>query len=217
MVVRAARDKVNAAVCERFGERTGVLDDLGLIVPELRAQGLPHGHRFGRDNVHKRSALSPRKHGPVNFFGNVFVIGQDDSAARAAHGLMGRGRDHVRVRQRVRMFPGGDQSGNMRHVHHQIRADIMRDFRELLEVDDAGVRGRARDDHFGLAGFGLSAYVLIVNIARLRVDAVRDGMIQFSGKAGFTAVGQVSARAEVHAKDGVPGLAEGQIDAEIRL
>ena len=70
-----------------------------------------------------------------------------DAAARPAQGLVGGGRDQVRVRERAGMEAGRDQARDVGHVHEQQRVDAVGDGRHALEVDDPGVGAGARDDH----------------------------------------------------------------------
>ena len=44
----------------------------------------------------------------------------------------------------------GDQTGVVRHVHEQIRADAVGDRAKALPVDHQRVSGSAGDDHLGL-------------------------------------------------------------------
>ena len=56
------------------------------------------------------------------------------------------GGDDVGVRHRVGVQPGGDQAGEVRHVHHQVGADLVGDPAELGEVQLPGVGRPAGDD-----------------------------------------------------------------------
>ena len=57
----------------------------------------------------------------------VFLAAQDQSAARPAQRLVRRGGDEIGVRHGAGMDARGDQSGDVRHVHEEHRADGMRD------------------------------------------------------------------------------------------
>ena len=58
---------------------------------------------------------------------DLLVVGEDHAAARATQGLVRRRRDDMRMRQRARMGAAGDEPGEMRHVHHEIGADLVGD------------------------------------------------------------------------------------------
>ena len=49
----------------------------------------------------------------------VLCLAQDQPAARAAQRLVRRRRDDVGVRHRRRIHAAGDESGEVRHVHHE--------------------------------------------------------------------------------------------------
>ena len=59
MSVGSASNDPDAAVCERGGERSRVLDDAPPVIPELRAKGLAQAHRLGGEDVGVKAALYP--------------------------------------------------------------------------------------------------------------------------------------------------------------
>jgi hypothetical protein len=61
MVVRAAADDAEAGIGHRLRHRTGVADDLGLVLLELRLQRFVKGNGLGGNDVHERSALNAGK------------------------------------------------------------------------------------------------------------------------------------------------------------
>jgi hypothetical protein len=54
------------------------------------------------------------------------------------------------MRQRDRDPPCSHETGEVRHVHHEVRADFISDRAELREVDRARIGGTARDDDLRL-------------------------------------------------------------------
>ena len=52
------------------------------------------------------------------------------------------------------MKSGGDQTGEMRHVDHEIGADAVGDLAEAFEVPDAGIARAAGDDDLRLVLLG---------------------------------------------------------------
>ena len=64
------------------------------------------------------------------FLASLLVVGQDHAAARAAQRLVRRGGHDMGVRERDGMRAAGDQPGEMRHVDHQIGADLVGDLAE---------------------------------------------------------------------------------------
>ena len=64
------------------------------------------------------------------FLRELLVVGEDQAAARAAQRLVrGRG-DDMGVRERARMRAAGHEAGEMRHVDHQVGADLVGDLAE---------------------------------------------------------------------------------------
>ena len=132
---------------QHLAQRLGVLHHGARVGLELRPQRLAERHRLGGDDVHQRAALHAGEDGRVDLLGEVLLVGEDHGAARAAQGLVrGRG-DDVRVRERRGMRAAGDQPGEVRHVDHQVGADLVGDLAEGGEVDDARIGAAAGDDH----------------------------------------------------------------------
>ena len=52
------------------------------------------------------------------------------------------------------MHSRGDQSGKMRHIDQENRADGVRNLAETGKIDDPRIGAASRDDHFGLILFG---------------------------------------------------------------
>ena len=104
MIVRSSAYQINSTCCQCFRQRFSIFHDLRLIVLEFIVQRLAEGHRLGRDDVHQRAALGAREHGAVDLLRDLLVVGEDDAAARSAHGLVGGHGDHVRVGQRIRVL-----------------------------------------------------------------------------------------------------------------
>ena len=74
---------------------------------------------------------------------------EDDAAAWAAERLVrGRG-DDMGVRDGVGVQPRGNQPGEVRHVDHEVGADLVGDLAEGREVELTRVGGPAGDDELG--------------------------------------------------------------------
>jgi hypothetical protein len=151
VVLGAAGDDLVAARDDRVRHRLRVLHHLLLVVLELRLQRFLEGDGLGGDDVHQRTALDAGNTSDWNFFSSSsLALADDDAAARTAQGLVrGRG-DHVRMRHRVRIHAGGDQTGDVRHVDEQIRADLVGDGAEARPVDDLRIGEKPPTIIFGL-------------------------------------------------------------------
>ena len=130
VVVRAARHDIEAALHERRRERPRVRDDLRGV------RRLNDG--FSASLSATALAAITCSSGPPCMPGNTALsiafacsrLAQDEPAARPAQRLVRRRRDDVRVRHRRRIHARRDESGEVRHVHHEDRADLARDFGE---------------------------------------------------------------------------------------
>ena len=135
---------------------------------------------------------------------------QNHAAARAAQGLVGRGGDDMRVRQRAGEQLRRHQAGEMRHIDHEIRADLVRDFADAGKVDEARIGRPAGDDQLRLFGAGEVFEFLIIQDPVFLADAVLDRAEPFSRQVGRRAVRQMAAGGEAHAQHGVAGLQQRQ-------
>ena len=110
------------------------------------------------------------------------------------------------MRHRVRVDAGRDQTRDVRHVDHEVRADRVRDPAEALPVDDARIRREAGEDHLRpmLAREPLDGGV--VDLAGRRVEAVLHGVEEPPREIDLGAVRQVTAMVEAHAEERVAGL-----------
>ena len=91
-----------------------------------------------------------------------------------------------------------DEAGDVRGVDEQQRADVVGDRSERVEVDDAGVRGRAGDDQLRTGLLRERADHVVVEGLRLVVDAVRDELVHPAAEVDRRAVGEVAALVEPH-------------------
>ena len=217
VVVGAAGDQLQTAVHQRLGQGGGVGHDLVLIGLEIRAEDLSEGHGLGGDDVHQGAALNAGEDGAVDLPGDHRVVGEDNSAAGSAHGLMGGGGDHVRIGHGRGMLPCRHQAGNVGHIHHQERAHFPGDTAESSIVDDPGIGGCTGDDHFRMVGQSQFPHLIVIDPAGGGIHAVGDDIVVLSGEIRLAAVGQMAAVIQRHAHDRIPGLAEGQIHGVVGL
>ena len=186
-----------------LGEDPGAGQHALLAFLELFGRGDLEGHGLAGDDVLQRAALLAGEHRRVDLLGDVGVVGQDDAAARTGEGLVRRGGGDVRVRHRGRVQPGGDEPGEVRHVHHQVGAHGVGDPAELGEVQLPGVRGPAGNDQRRLVLLGQALHLGHVDPVVLLADLVRDDVVEPAGEVDLHAVRQVPAVGQVQAHDGV--------------
>ena len=203
-------DCCNVGGQQAFGDDAGAFQGAFLAFAELRLSSeLERNSLRGNDVLQRATLLSGENRG-VDLLGDVGVVGQDHTTARAAKGLVGGARDDVGVRHRVGVKTRGHQAGEMRHVHHQVGAHQVRDTAELGEVQLPGVGGPAGDDQLRLVLNRQALDFSHVNQHGVFGDAIRDHFVELAGEVDAHAVGQVAAVCEVQPQDGVAGLDQGE-------
>ncbi len=116
--------------------------------------------------------------------------------------MCGRGHD-VRVRHRVviaREHLACHESREVRHVHHERRADLVGDLAHHAEVHEPRVRAVPGDEQQRLVLARTASNVVVVEEEGIRVDAVRAVAEQLAGDVGAEAVREVAPGLERHAE-----------------
>ena len=126
--------------------------------------------------------------------------------ARAGERLVRRRGDEVAVLDRVRVQPGGDEPGEVGHVAHEQRADLVGDLAEAVGLDRARVGGAAADDQLRPVLLREREHLVVVDDVRLARDAVVDDRVEPAGEVDLEAVRQVAAVVEPQREDRVAGL-----------
>ncbi len=217
MVVGAAGHQAQAAVHHALAEHARVLHHLVDVRGERRGQRLAEGHGLAGDHVHERTALRTGEHGAVDLLVQLFVVGQDEAAARAAQRFVAGGGHDVGMRHGAGMRARGNQAGDVGHVHHEVRPHLVGDGGHALEIDDARIGARAADDHLGTAFLGLGLKGVVVNGLGFGIDAVRFHVVQATREVHRAAVRKVAALVQAHAQDGVARLDDGEVCGKVRV
>ena len=210
MHVGAAGEDVDAGVLavgggEALGQQARAGQGALLALLELLGAGDLQGHGLGGDGVHQRPALLAREDGGVELLG-VVLLGQDHAGAGAAEGLVHGGGHDVGRGDGRRVQARGDQAGEVGHVGPQLRANLVGDGAERVEVQVARVRGPAGDDDVRLLRQRLLADLVHVDAHGVGVDAVGADLVELAGEVQLHAVGQVAAVGQVQAQDAVAGV-----------
>ena len=198
MDVGAAGDHVDPR-CARIlleqtlGQDLRAVEGALLALAELRLGGQLERHRLGRDDVLERAALLTGEHRGIELLGQRLVVGQDDAAARTAEGLVRRRGDHVRVRHGGGMQSGGDQAGEVRHVDHQVGADLVGDAAELGEVELPRIGRPAGQDQLRPVLPGQSLDLGHVDPVVVVAHVVGGDVVELAGEVQLHAVGEVAA------------------------
>ena len=126
----------------------------------------------------ERPSLLTREDRGVDLLG-VLLLAQDHARARAAEGLVRRGRDHVGpVLERVGMQARRDQAGEVSHVHHQQRTHVVGDLAKAREVELSRVGRPAREQQLRASLAGHARDLVHVDEARVAVDLVGSDVVQ---------------------------------------
>ena len=130
---------------------------------------------------------------------------------------MGGRRHDVRIRHGRGVQPRRDETRDVRDVHHQVCPDLIGDLAQAGEIDDAGIRGSARDDHLRLIFDGDLFQSVVVDALILPGNAVGNDVEVLARDIDGRAVGEVPAVREVHAQNRVAGVQEREVDGGVRL
>src|SRR6476620_6280798 len=119
MVFGPATDEAEMITGHPISQRLRVADDLLLIRLEGRLQRFLETNGFCGDDVHPRSALDSGENIRLDVFREFFAA-HDQTTARSAQSFVcGRG-DKISIRERARMYSGGNQACDMRDVCEKI-------------------------------------------------------------------------------------------------
>ena len=115
------------------------------------------------------------------------------------------------------MDAAGDEAGEVRHVHHQIRADRIGDLAEALEVPDARISRAAGKDQLRFVLLGDTLDLVVVEQLVLAAHAIGDDLEPLAAHVDRRAVGQMPARGKVEAHERVARLKQRQEDGLVHL
>ncbi len=104
------------------------------------------------------------------------------------------------------MRAAGHEAGEMRHVDHEIGADLVGDLAEAAEVDDARIGRAAGDDHLGPVLFGEPLDLLHVDEVIVAAHAIGHDLEPAARHVDRRAVGEMAAGGEVQPHEGIAGL-----------
>ncbi len=113
------------------------------------------------------------------------------------------------MRNGIGVNPTRHQSCEMGHVHHQQRTHFVGDSAEGGEVDDAGIGAAARQDQLGLVLARQRRDLVHVDTLVVLAHGVRHRLEPFAGIVGGMAVGEMTARRQVQAHEGVARRQQG--------
>src|ERR1041384_3988710 len=216
MIVRTARDNLEAGIRKLVSQGLCVRNYLSLVILETGLQSLFEAHRLGRYHVHERTALNRREHCPIQLFLKLRAA-HHHSCSRPAQSLVGGCCYEVHMRNRARVKTNGNQSCYVGDISHGKGADIACDLSNALEVDRSRIRrGAATDDlRSGLVRQTLE--LIIINRLALLSNPIWTVLVAAPREVQWMPVRKVAAVREVHSKNRVPITEHRQIDGHISL
>ena len=129
---------------------------------------------------------------------------------------MSGGGHHIGVGYGALVLTARHQTGNVRHIHHQVCAVAVGDLGQFFKVDGAGVGRSARHQHLGAHLAHLLFQLSVVDHA-VCADTVGDEVVVFTGHIHRGTMGQVTALRKVHAHNGIAQLQQGKIHGKVGL
>jgi len=141
--------------------------------------------------MHERSALNAGEHGAVQILG-VFFLAQDQAAPGSAQGLVGGRGDEISVGDGAGVMTRGHEAGDVGHIHHHERTDLVANGAEGREVEDAGVGGGAHHDHLGLVLPGQVPDLVHVHALGVLANLVAHELVEDARAVQGVPVGEVT-------------------------
>ncbi len=206
MGVGAAGDDRQPALEQLLGQDLGVFHHLRGIDLERGVERLAERHRLGGDDMHQGATLNAGENRRVDLFRDVFTVGQDHAAARAAQGLVGSGGHDIGKGEGRGMRPARHQPGKMRHIDHQIRAHLIGNRAEAGKVDLARNGRAAGNDQLGVMFQRQRLDLIVVDQVVLRPHPVLHRMKPLARLVRGRPMRQVPARGQIHPQNGVTRL-----------
>lgn len=190
MAVGTVRDELVAESLELNLKSLGVLDNLLLVLAELRSGGLLEGDSQSSDGVVVGTTLVTREDGEVDRTLKIIhdvLAGLGVSAAHALaeedHGttgtterLVGGGGNHIGVLEGRRNDTGSNQTGDVSHVDNQVGANLVGNLAHTGVVNETAVGRSTSNQALGTVELSVGLEGIVVNDAGLSVDPVGEGL-----------------------------------------
>jgi len=192
VVVGTVGDKFVTAGLELVLEGLGVLDDLLLVLSEIRGLSLLERDGQSGDGMIVWTTLVTWEDGEIDWsleivqclkllaslhLGLSYALPEEDhGSTRAAQTLVGGSGDDIGVWEWRVVDLAGDQTRNVGHVDNQVAADLVCNLSHARIVDGTAVSRGTSDDDLGSVHEGILLELLVVDDASLEVDAVWEGL-----------------------------------------
>jgi len=128
-----------------MSQGASVGNDLSGVGAKLRAQGLGKPDGLRGDHMHKRSALHTGKNRLIHLL-RPFLLAQNETGPGSTQSLVRRGSNKIRAGNGIGMQLGGNQAGDMSHVHHEERLVFFANLGKQIEFDFPRIGAGSRHD-----------------------------------------------------------------------
>ena len=160
---------------------------------------------FRCDDMHQRTTLNPWENGFVDLF-CILLLAQNQTASWPAQSFVCSSRNKVCILYWVWMQPCGYQTGDMRHIHHQVCTHSVSNFTEFFEIQHTRICTGARYDEFWFYFLGPRHHLIIVDYLCTFFYTVFLEIKIFPRNIYWTPMGQMAAMAQIHAQHSIAGL-----------
>ena len=181
------------AVSQNRGQLRGVALHLVGVAPEFRLQRLAQADRLRRYDLRVEAALNAWKDGGLQLPLPALLACEDHAAAGTPEGLGSGCGDDIGVRYRRRVRATRHEAGEVRHVHHETGADLVRGTGEPLEIQSLADKTIRRQSGAAASPPGPSLRPRRSRSCRFRVRP-RSGGPRTSGLTGSNAARGSSGR-----------------------
>lgn len=189
MAVGTVGDELMAELLEFVLGSLGVLQNLLLVLLELRGGGLFEGNGQSGDGVVVGASLVAREDREVDgtlkvihdVLAGLGVVAADTLAeenhctTRTTEGLVGSGGDHISMVEGRGDDASGNQSGDVSHINNEVSADLVSNLTHALVINQTAVGRGTGDDALGAVELSVGLQGVIVNDAGVEVDTVGEG------------------------------------------
>mmetsp|Transcript_21723 Transcript_21723/g.40545 ORF Transcript_21723/g.40545 Transcript_21723/m.40545 type:complete len:300 (-) Transcript_21723:60-959(-) len=158
---------------------------------------------------------------------STFVLAEEDhTGTGSTKRLVSSSGDNIAVFKRRLLLPGGNQTRDVGHVHHQKSSVGIGDLTELFVVPVARVCGSTSNDQGRLEESCITSKLLIIDVSSLGVDTVwkrfkvnRSSRHSLSGSlllgVGVESMSQVSTTGQIQAHDTIVWAQESSVDSKV--
>ena len=133
--------------------------------------------------------------------------GKNQSTSWSSKSFMGCRCHNIRIGNRARVHTRSNESRNMRHIHKENCANLVRNLSKLFKINDSWVSRSTGNNHFRFIFLRNTKNLIIVQES-LFSYAIGHNIVKQSRKVNGGTMGQVSTGIQAHAHNGISRLAD---------